>query len=112
MHTFDIATDRWRGPMSEMVHYTEHPTLPIHAALFLNFDGTQSVVVSSLTGEDCSGAYSVTLSTASQVSARTFEIVLRPNRHGLLTDSVTLDDSGKPYTGIRFEDRPEPVAVV
>ncbi len=112
MYLTDIATDRWRGPMSEMLLYTEHPHLPIHAALFMNFDGTQTGVVSSLTGTDCAGEYSVSLSSASEPTVRTLEIVLRPTRHSLLTESVTLDDTGKPFTGIRFEVRPEPIAVV
>jgi hypothetical protein len=112
MFITDIATDRWRGPMSEMLLYTEHPHLPIHAALFMTFDGTQTVVVSSLNGKDCAGEYSVSLSSESESTARTLEIVLRPTRHSLLSESVTLDDTGKPFTGIRFEVRPEPVAVV
>jgi hypothetical protein len=104
MHTTDIATDRRRGPMSEMVLYTEHPFLPIHAALFSNFDSTFSVVVSDRYGRPCDGAYTVSLAGDLQ----SLDIVLRPGNRG----AATFEDKGHQFTGIRFElHEQRPVAV-
>lgn len=96
MQTTDIATDRRRGPMSEMILYTEHPFLPIHAALFSNFDSTYSVVVSDRNGMPCDGAYTVSLAGDRQ----TMEIALRPGEGG---NAATFEDNGDQFTGIRFE---------
>ncbi|MBL8238732.1 MAG: hypothetical protein JNM66_15010 [Bryobacterales bacterium] len=106
--TYDIATDRWRGPMSEMLLYTEHPFLPIHAALFSNFDGTMSVVVSGRDGRDCSDAYTVSLAGGSLESASAMEIVVRPSETNQPGDRVTFEDTGSQFTGIRFEVKAEP----
>lgn len=101
MRTTDIATDRWRGPMSEMLLYTEHPYLPIHAALFSNFDGTCSVVVSGRDGRDLSAEYTVNLSGANAAGVSAMEIVLRPATRP--SDQLTFEDTGNQYTGIRFD---------
>lgn len=109
LHTTDIATDRRRGQMSEMLLYTEHPFLPIHAALFSNFDGTCSVVVSGRDGRNCDDSYTVSLAGASRTAASAMEIVLRPVKAGNAADLVTFEDTGSHFTGIRFElrkDRP------
>ena len=109
LQTTDIATDRRRGPMSDMLLYTEHPFLPIHAALFSNFDGTYSVVVSGRDGQNCDDSYTVSLAGANRAAASAMEIVLRPVKAGNAADLVTFEDSGSQFTGIRFElrtDRP------
>lgn len=105
MRTTDIATDRRRGPMSDMVLYTEHPYLPIHAALFSNFDGTYSVVVSGLDGRNYDDAYTVSLAGANR-GASAMEIVLRPGKTGTEADNLTFEDNGSQFTGIRFDLRP------
>jgi hypothetical protein len=95
--------------MSEMLLYTEHPFLPIHAALFSNFDGTYSVVVSGRDGQNHDDSYTVSLAGANRATASAMEIVLRPVRAGNAADLVTFEDSGSQFTGIRFElrkDRP------
>lgn len=102
MRTSDIATDRWRGPLSEMLLYTEHPFLPLHAALFANFDGTLTVVVSGRNGRECPGAYKVTLARSSRAAAQSLEIVLRPGDN-TAAERVTFEDEGAHFTGIRFE---------
>lgn len=98
--------------MSEMLLYTEHPFLPIHAALFSNFDGTFSVVVSGRDGQNCDGMYSVSLSGANPAGASAMEIVLRPGKENHKVDGFTFDDgNGSQFTGIRFEVRKEHVNV-
>ncbi len=98
MRNTDIVTDQCRGQMSDMLLYTDHPSLPIHAALFSNFDGTYSVVVSSRNGQNCDSAYTVSLAGSSAM-----EIVLRPATTGTPADNLTFEDSGNQITGIRFE---------
>ncbi|MBI2689515.1 MAG: hypothetical protein HYX27_24675 [Acidobacteria bacterium] len=98
--------------MSEMVLYTDHPCLPIHAALFSNFDGTYSVVVSGRNGQNHDDSYTVSLSGANPTGASAMEIVLRPVDSGRAPDSVTFEDTGNQFTGIRFDLRPEHAAVV
>ena len=93
--------------MSEMVLYAEHPFLPIHAALFSNFDSTYSVVVSGRDGLNCDDAYTVSFAGASRATAGAMEIVLRPVKNGHASDNVTFEDAGSQFTGIRFELRPE-----
>lgn len=97
--------------MSEMLLYTEHPFLPIHAALFSNFDGTFSVVVSGRDGQNCDGAYTVSLSRANRAGSSAIEIVLRPGKHRSAADQVTFEDMGNRFTGIRFEVRAEQPSV-
>ena len=97
--------------MSEMLLYTEHPFLPIHAALFSNFDGTMSVVVAGRNGQDCSDSYTVSLAGANSESASAMEIVVRPTHSGQPADRVTFEDTGSQFTGIRFEVKAEPVVV-
>jgi hypothetical protein len=109
LYTTDIATDQRRGQMSDMLLYTEHPFLPIHAALFSNFDSTYSVVVSGRDAQNCDDSYTVSLAGANRASASAMEIVLRPVKAGNAADLVTFEDSGSQFTGIRFElrkDRP------
>lgn len=98
--------------MSEMVLYTEHPYLPIHAALFSNFDGTYSVVVSGRNGQNYDNSYTVSLSGANPAGASAMEIVLRPADSGQTAERVTFEDTGNQFTGIRFDLRPEQMAVV
>ncbi len=109
--TYDIATDRWRGPMSEMLLYAEHPHLPIHAALFSNFDGTLSVVVGGRNGLNNTGGYTVSLAGVSRAAASAMEIVLRPTGESV-PERVTFEDTGNPITGIRFELTAEPARPV
>ena len=97
--------------MSEMLLYTEHPFLPIHAALFSNFDGTYSVVVAGRDGQDCSDSYTVSLAGAHSDSASAMEIVVRPSKDSQPGDRVTFEDTGSQFTGIRFEMTAEPVLV-
>jgi len=95
--------------MSDMLLYTDHPFLPIHAALFSNFDGTYSVVVSGRDGRNHDDSYTVSLNGANHATASAMEIVLRPVKAGNADDLVTFEDSGSQFTGIRFElrnDRP------
>lgn len=103
LQTSDIATDQRRGQMSDMLLYTEHPFLPIHAALFSNFDGTFSVVVSGRDGRNYDDSYTVSLAGANRAAASAMEIVLRPVKAGNAADLVTFEDSGSQFTGIRFE---------
>jgi hypothetical protein len=93
--------------MSDMVLYTDHPYLPIHAALFSNFDGTYSVVVSGRNGQNYDDSYTVSLSGANQAGVSAMEIVLRPSRVGSSNDSLTFEDTGNQFTGIRFDLRAE-----
>jgi hypothetical protein len=96
--------------MSDMLLYTDHPFLPIHAALFSNFDGTYSVVVSGRDGQNYDDSYTVSVAGASR-AASAMEIVLRPvtsQESGLLT----FTDTGNQFTGIRFELRTDRRAVV
>ena len=92
--------------MSDMLLYTEHPFLPIHAALFSNFDSTYSVVVGGRNGQNLDDSYTVSFTGAS-LAAGAMEIVLRPVKAGAAADMVTFEDSGRPFTGIRFELRQE-----
>jgi hypothetical protein len=110
--TYDIATDRWRGPMSEMLLYAEHPHLPIHAALFSNFDGTLSVVVGGRNGLNNTGGYTVSLAGVSRAAASAMEIVLRPTGDHSVPERVTFEDTGNPITGIRWELTAEPAQPV
>ena len=112
MRTTDIATDRRRGPMSDMVLYTDHPYLPIHAALFSNFDGTYSVVVSGSNGQNYDDSYTVSLSGANQSGFSAMEIVLRPAKTGTQSDGLTFEDTGNQFTGIRFDLRAEQTRVM
>ncbi|MFN0106766.1 MAG: hypothetical protein ACKV2U_32315 [Bryobacteraceae bacterium] len=112
LQTTDIATDRWRGPMTEMLLYTEHPFLPIHAALFSNFDSTYSVVVSGRNGQEYDGSYTVSFTGGGPADASAMEIVLRPANTGSAGDRVTFEDTGNQFTGIRFELRPDRALVV
>ena len=98
--------------MSDMLLFAEHPFLPIHAALFSNFDGTYSVVVSGRNGQECDGSYTVSLAGLSRASVGALEIVLRPTNGGNTIDNLTFADTGSPITGIRFELRPERTVVV
>ncbi len=98
--------------MSEMLLYAEHPHLPIHAALFSNFDGTFSVVVSGRNGQNCPGGYTVSLAGVNRASASAMEIVLRPSNDLSPADRVTFEDTGSQITGIRFELRAEKAQVV
>ena len=95
--------------MSEMLLYTDHPFLPIHAALFANFDGTCSVVVSNRNGEDLGGAYTVSLAGANRAGLSAMEIVLRPGKSE--SDQITFEDTGNQFTGIRFELRNDQASV-
>ena len=112
LRTTDIASDQRRGPMSEMLLYTEHPFLPIHAALFSNFDSTYSVVVSGRDGQNCDDSYTVSFAGANCAAASAMEIVLRPVNAGNATDLVTFEDTGNQFTGIRFELRKDRPSVV
>jgi hypothetical protein len=112
LRTTDLATDQRRGMMSEMVLYTEHPYLPIHAALFSNFDSTYSVVVSGRDGQNCDDSYTVSLAGANRGGASAMEIILRPVKAGNAADHVTFEDSGNHFTGIRFELRKDHHAVI
>jgi len=98
--------------MSEMLLYTEHPYLPIHAALFSNFDGTFSVVVSGRDGQNHDCAYTVSLSGANRAGASAMEIVLRPAKNRQDSERVTFEDTANQITGIRFELRNEQPYVV
>ena len=110
MRTTDIATDQRRGQMSEMLLYTEHPFLPIHAALFSNFDSTYSVVVSGRDGQNCDDSYTVSLAGANRAGVSAMEIVLRPGKEAN-ADPVTFEDTGSQFTGIRFELRADRTSV-
>lgn len=98
--------------MSDMLLYAEHPFLPIHAALFSNFDGTYSVVVSGRDGQECSGSYTVSLAGVTRATVNAMEIVLRPSKSGNAAENLTFEDTGGQFTGIRFELRTERHAVV
>jgi hypothetical protein len=98
--------------MSDMVLYTDHPYLPIHAALFSNFDGTYSIVVSGLDGQNYDDAYTVSLSGANRAGVSAMEIVLRPGKSGTEADNLTFEDNGNQFTGIRFDLRAEQTRVV
>ena len=93
--------------MSDMVLYTDHPYLPIHAALFSNFDGTYSVVVSGSNGQNYDDSYTVSLSGANQAGVSAMEIVLRPAKSGAQAEALTFEDTGNQFTGIRFDLRAE-----
>jgi hypothetical protein len=110
--TYDVATDRRRGPMSDMLLFAEHPFLPIHAALFSNFDGTYSAVVSGRNGQQCDGSYTISLAGVSRASIGAMEIVLRPASGGNAAERVTFEDTGNQITGIRFEVRSDRQPVV
>lgn len=97
--------------MSDMVLYTDHPYLPIHAALFSNFDGTFSVVVSGRDGQNYDDAYTVSLAGANRAGVTAMEIVLRPGKTGTEADNMTFEDNGGQFTGIRFDLRTENVRV-
>ena len=97
--------------MSEMLLYTEHPFLPIHAALFANFDGTYSVVVSGRDGRNHDDSYTVSLAGTNPAGASAMEIVLRP-ANKTTADPVTFEDTGSQFTGIRFELMAERESVV
>lgn len=112
LQTTDIATDRQRGPMSDMILYTDHPFLPIHAALFSNFDGTCSVVVSDRAGRNCEADYSVSLSGSKWAATGAMEVVLRPRGGNRPSELMTFEDTGSLFTGIRFEIPDEIPALV
>jgi hypothetical protein len=98
--------------MSDMVLYTDHPYLPIHAALFSNFDGTYSVVVCGSNGQNHDDSYTVSLSGANQAGLSAMEIVLRPAKGDAHADGLTFEDTGNQFTGIRFDLRAEQTRVM
>jgi hypothetical protein len=95
--------DRPSTTLSEMIHYCDHPFLPIHAALFSHPDATFTLIVCGRTLEEAGRSVVISLVPEGQPFGTSIHLTLQRVRGSQPIGKATIDDHGQRYTSIHFE---------